>query len=586
MRFKLKGDPKSLFRYYSWGSLGVLLICLSSAAMLFSLAYNEKERQRAKTYEGQLKHFFLFHYRPMTEEMWTKSYEAIGVHVAEIAKQLGNADYSMILANPREKCVYSSGVLGSTFECALPPSIEARLKGLNDLLGNREVWEFDTALNKYVHVTPLFVGAVLQGFLYVAISDPYSFLRGSSLVTAGKMFLPVLVAVVLAWFFWLLISRRFILRPYLSSLVEMEKKQALGELAGQVAHDIRSPLLALDMILMDLTEIQEQKRIRARNAVSRIRDIANDLKQKGQGKATLVTPKTPTLSVELIPILVDSLVSEKRIQFRVLSDISIEDVVSPSCYCLFSKVNASEFHRVLSNLINNAVEAMEGRKGIVTVSLALHDDQVRIQIQDSGRGISADLLPKVGQPGMTFGKKDGSGLGVYHAKNTVTSWGGTLEICSQKGLGTTVEILLPKCEAPSWYLPRIELDGYDRVVILDDDESIHEVWKHRFKNYQEQIQLNHFLTAEELQSWHRDQALHPQNILFLFDYELLKQHETGLDLIESLGLAEHAVLVTSRYDEPRIRERCSRLGVRVIPKGLAGFVPLDLTLATQARGLA
>jgi hypothetical protein len=60
------------------------------------------------------------------------------------------------------------------------------------------------------------------------------------------------------------------------------------------------------------------------------------------------------------------------------------------------------------------------------------------------------------------------------------------------------------------------------------------------------------------------------------DYELLNQNATGLDVIEDLGIGTQAILVTSRYEEDKIRERCDRLGVRLIPKAMAGFVPIEI----------
>jgi len=76
----------------------------------------------------------------------------------------------------------------------------------------------------------------------------------------------------------------------------------------------------------------------------------------------------------------------------------------------------------------------------------------------------------------------------------------------------------------------------------------------------------------------------PLNILFLCDYEFLGSKETGLDVIEDLGLAKHTILVTSRYEEQDVRERCARLKIKLIPKPLAGFVPIEIKRAnTEVR---
>ena len=61
------------------------------------------------------------------------------------------------------------------------------------------------------------------------------------------------------------------------------------------------------------------------------------------------------------------------------------------------------------------------------------------------------------------------------------------------------------------------------------------------------------------------------------DYEIAGASETGLDLIEQLGIQSQSILVTSRYEEPSIRDRCQRLGVSLIPKSMSGFVPIEIT---------
>ncbi len=65
---------------------------------------------------------------------------------------------------------------------------------------------------------------------------------------------------------------------------------------------------------------------------------------------------------------------------------------------------------------------------------------------------------------------------------------------------------------------------------------------------------------------------------FLIDYELLDHTVNGLDLIEKLGIEERSVLVTSRYEESNVKLRCETFGVKLLPKALAGFVPINIEL--------
>ena len=60
------------------------------------------------------------------------------------------------------------------------------------------------------------------------------------------------------------------------------------------------------------------------------------------------------------------------------------------------------------------------------------------------------------------------------------------------------------------------------------------------------------------------------------DYELLGGAKTGLDLIKQFSIERNSILVTSRYDEKTIMKRCEKDGIKLIPKGMAGFVKITI----------
>ena len=98
-------------------------------------------------------------------------------------------------------------------------------------------------------------------------------------------------------------------------------------------------------------------------------------------------------------------------------------------------------------------------------------------------------------------KITGSGLGLYHARMAVESWGGKLLIRSQQGKGTSVGISIPETVAPSWFVPFLQVPARGtRVVVLDDDPSIHNLWEERLKDKTsgaEERQMIHFYEARE-----------------------------------------------------------------------------------------
>ena len=104
-------------------------------------------------------------------------------------------------------------------------------------------------------------------------------------------------------------------------------------------------------------------------------------------------------------------------------------------------INPSDFKRVLSNLLDNAVEACDG-KGSVKVILSNVDDKVEILVSDSGSGIADDVIVRLFKPGATFGKPDGKGLGLVHAKATIEAASGKIGIFSRLGIGTEIKIVL------------------------------------------------------------------------------------------------------------------------------------------------
>ncbi len=379
---------------------------------------------------------------------------------------------------------------------------------------------------------------------------------------------------------------------YEKSVAAHAKQQGFIEAAQQVSHDIRSPLSALTMVIGTLKEIPEEKRLLIRNATQRINDIANDLLQKGKEDAhsgpTNSADVTPALTTEFIPVLIDILISEKRMQYRENTGLEIEVDLKDS-FGSFAQINSNELKRVISNLINNAVEAFDDHQGRITVGVkkiptgsatsSNTTQKVEISVKDNGRGIPKHILEKLGQMGVTHGKEgsqSGSGLGVYHAKKTAESMGGTFEIDSLEGKGTTIKIILPLAESPNWFANKIDLTAKKYLISLDDDISIHQIWAGRLSSLGfNDIEHLRFQSGEAFKHYVVSNMTKLKETLFLVDYELLNQSLTGLDIIDELGIEKYSILVTSRYEESSIQERASRLRLPILPKALAGFVPFE-----------
>lgn len=289
---------------------------------------------------------------------------------------------------------------------------------------------------------------------------------------AGEMFFyyhrwaPILWA-ILGWLLVLGLSvpvafyeRRRLIADY-SMLLQLRIKETYATLAAQVAHDIRSPLAALSGVAKAGTLSGEHRQL-ADGALARINGIAEDLLDRYRAPGR---PSGATVQPHLISGLISPVVTEKRLQFGGNDGVRVDfmDVAENAV----ASVIPGEFQRVVSNLINNAVEALS-EEGVVRLRLYLAGERICLEICDNGKGISPEILAKLGQKGETHGKKGGTGLGLYHAKNMLESWGGGLRMDSQVGKGTTVMVFLPS--VPALHCNR-------KAVLLDDDPLVHLNWK-------------------------------------------------------------------------------------------------------------
>ena len=92
------------------------------------------------------------------------------------------------------------------------------------------------------------------------------------------------------------------------------------------------------------------------------------------------------------------------------------------------------------------------------------------------------------------------GLGLFQARKWLDEWGGNLEIQSSIGIGTSISLYFKKAIVPSWFVPSIKLSQNSFVVVLDDDESIHQVWRRKFfsiPGIENNVEIISFYTSEQ-----------------------------------------------------------------------------------------
>lgn len=209
-------------------------------------------------------------------------------------------------------------------------------------------------------------------------------------------------------------------------LLKHSRKQARYEMSRQVAHDLYSPLAVLQEVVKNKTNLNKESMIGM--AVERLEGIVLSLlPEKSNGNLSNYSGDS----------LVEKICIEKRAQYPSLKLHA--NLQSKAEIC----VDAVEFLRVLSNLIDNAVHSV-GERGIVGLSTKLRGkDCFLLEVCDNGKGIPSENLEKVFEKGASFGKNNGTGLGLFHARENVERWKGRIFVKSKIGCGATFSIVLP-----------------------------------------------------------------------------------------------------------------------------------------------
>ncbi len=352
-----------------------------------------------------------------------------------------------------------------------------------------------------------------------------------------------------------------------AKFLRTEKAKLALSMTSQVANDIRSPLAAFNVLETDLADIPRECVQLLRSAINRVRDIANNLvNQRPELDDEAGTPENEMPRVKLVSYLLEPIVSETRALAR--PGVKIECGLDAKSYGWFAYLQASEFQRAIANLVKQAVESVDGI-GRVRLELSRVDHELMITVTDDG----ADATDET--------KRETFESELKQARTSLEAWGGRLEVQTTADGGTERRILLPMAEAPFWFVDRIEVPSNTTLVVVDDDPSVHHVWQRTFDAHmlaKNDCSLVRLSSPEELDQWIAANAKKLRQSRFFVDYEYVNAVENGLELIERHSIQSRSVLVTNRFDERSVLEVCARLRVRMIPKTMLGFVPVEASL--------
>lgn len=346
------------------------------------------------------------------------------------------------------------------------------------------------------------------------------------------------------------------------ALIKKENDAVMIKVANQVAHDIRSPLSALDSILNYTTDLPSEEATIVRLAVARINDIANNLLDVGRETETF-QPR-----IEMLSPVIESIISEKRTQYKHLNNLVIEFTPSASKQGHFVNVVKHDLKNILSNIINNSVESFvdSSHTNSVIIDCSITNKLCQISVKDNGAGIPDSVLEKIFKEKYSYGKPNGNGIGLYSAKEMLAKYNGHIEIESEVNKGTIVKILLPHSITPLWFCKEL-IVSKKKICIIDDDKSIHQLWFTKFKALRLNLQIS-YLTTFPTQV--------DEDTLYLVDYEFTNQDFNGLDKIISLKMKD-SYLVTSHFENTQIQMKAMKHGIEIISKNLISSLPIALS---------
>ncbi|MFB5628253.1 MAG: sensor histidine kinase, partial [Nitrosarchaeum sp.] len=218
-----------------------------------------------------------------------------------------------------------------------------------------------------------------------------------------------------------------------NEMIKKEKLSTIGELTARISHDLRNPLSAIQLSMQNI-EMRINKNLDPKlseyipvinNALYRINHQINQV---------LGFVKITPLDMKLISI--SKILQESIKNTNIPKNISISLPENDSSL-IASRV---QLEAAFSNILSNSVDAIGENNGNITIRTRNENNDLILEFEDSGTGISKENIDKMFEPLFTT-KQQGTGLGLVSVKSIIDSHGGTISV---KSPPTIITITLPQ----------------------------------------------------------------------------------------------------------------------------------------------
>ncbi len=219
-------------------------------------------------------------------------------------------------------------------------------------------------------------------------------------------------------------------------LVKTEKLYAIGEFSAGIAHEIKNPLTP---IMMLMRRVKEEGEALTEKDIDIIEEEMHRIDNIVKEFLAFARPD----SSEKTSVTISNVLSEVATITRPkMKQSAIRLVENYSPYLWEIAGNHDALKQVFLNIMLNAIQAMDGRGGTLTVETFTENGKAQILISDTGIGIPEDDLKKIFDPFFTT-KKEGTGMGLAITYSIIADHSGKIDIDSTPGAGTAVKVMLP-----------------------------------------------------------------------------------------------------------------------------------------------
>ena len=216
-------------------------------------------------------------------------------------------------------------------------------------------------------------------------------------------------------------------------IASRSKLASIGQMSLEMVHQVKNPLTILlgrlELLEDRIDETSDYRRDldTAMNAGWRIDELVRNFTSIGLRKT--------------VPVDVHRLLSEALATTGIASRLDIETRTLHEDGPLTVSGNPVLLREALSNIISNAVEAVD-TDGVITMATSRSNGAVLVQVSDTGGGVPQEVMDHLFEPFRTT-KENGSGLGLFAAKHILEMYEGDLTVESEEGRGTSVTVTLP-----------------------------------------------------------------------------------------------------------------------------------------------